>query len=156
MPGPQQLALLGIWLIVLDPADAVATTDADVGKAVVQVCVKASAPDLQRPWQRASMETRSGSCVVLTSRQILTNAHVVSNAVSIDVQRDGATERFPAKVAFVGHASDLALLTVEDPSFFQGSRHLDFGDAADKDHVEVLGFPTGGESLSITAGVVSL
>jgi S1-C subfamily serine protease len=81
---------------------------------------------------------------------------VVANAVSIDVKLDGATERHPAEVAFISHASDLALLRVSDPAFFEGSGHLKIGTMPRvQNAVEVYGYPEGGESLSITAGVVS-
>ena len=148
------IALLAHLPIALHPIIALA--DPGPGAAVVKVFATASAPDLQRPWQRATMESGSGSGVILESGKILTNAHVVSNAVSIDVKRNGATESYRAKVAFIGHSSDLALLAVEDPAFFQGSRHLDLGVMPRiQDEIEVYGYPEGGESLSITTGVVS-
>lgn len=150
------ILLLAILPVVCLAATAVADSDRPLAAAVVKVFATASAPDIKRPWQRAKMESSSGSGVILESGQILTNAHVVANAVSIDVKLDGATERFPAKVAFIGHASDLALLAVDDDRFFEGSRPLDLGAMPRvKDQVEVFGYPEGGESLSITAGVVS-
>ncbi len=138
------------------PCGISAASGTTINRAVVKVFATASPPDLQHPWQRAGMESFSGSGVILPSGQILTNAHVVSNAASIDVKLDGATERYPAKIAFIGHASDLALLTVEDPAFFEGAGHLELGSMPGvQDAVEVYGYPEGGESLSITAGVVS-
>jgi S1-C subfamily serine protease len=102
------------------------------------------------------MESWSGSGAILKSGQILTNAHVVANAVSIDVKLEGASERYPAEVAFINHASDLALLTVKDPAFYEGSRQLELGAMPQvQDAVEVFGYPEGGDSMSITTGVVS-
>jgi S1-C subfamily serine protease len=139
---------------MLHPTSAHAQSE--LGNAVVKVFTTSSAPDLERPWQRAPMESKSGSGLILESGRVLTNAHVVSNAVTIDVKLDGATKRYPAKIAFVGHASDLALLEVEDQAFFKGSRHLELGVMpCIQDEVTVLGYPEGGDSLSITAGVVS-
>lgn len=150
------IGVLALLAIAFLPTAGLADSDGPIAAAVVKVFATASAPDIKRPWQRASMESSSGSGVLLESGQVLTNAHVVSNAASIDVKLEGATERFPAKVAFIGHASDLALLVVDDADFFTNSRRLDFGAMPGvKDQVEVFGYPEGGESLSITAGVVS-
>jgi S1-C subfamily serine protease len=138
------------------PAAHAARPDSGINKAVVKVFSTASPTDLRRPWQRGAMESGSGSGVILKSGLVLTNAHVVSNAVSIEVKLDGSTERYPARIAFASPACDLALVEVKDPAFFEGSRHLDLGAMPHiQDAVEVMGYPEGGESLSITAGVVS-
>jgi S1-C subfamily serine protease len=148
--------LFAAALIGLQSLPVVAAPAPAINKAVVKVFATASAPDLQRPWQRAGMASYVGSGVILESRMILTNAHNVAYGVSIDVKLEGATERYPAKVAFISHAADLALLTIDDPAFYAGSRHLDLGAMpAVQDEVEVFGYPEGGESMSITAGVVS-
>jgi hypothetical protein len=56
----------------------------------------------------------------------------------------------------VAHECDLALLQVDDPSFFAGVKPLRLGALPRmRDKVAVYGFPMGGEELSITEGVVS-
>lgn len=46
--------------------------------------------------------------------------------------------------------------TVDDPEFWDGLRPLEFGSLPRlQDEVAVVGYPVGGESISITAGVVS-
>ena len=87
---------------------------------------------------------------------ILTNAHVVEDATFIEVRRDGQARKTVAEVVGYGEACDLALLSVEDPEFFEGAKPISIGELPSLgDPVTVLGFPIGGEHLSITEGVVS-
>lgn len=56
---------------------------------------------------------------------------------------------------------DLAILKVEDPSFFDGKKSLDMVEEGFEnlphldDNVTAVGFPTGGDQVSVTRGVVS-
>ena len=56
----------------------------------------------------------------------------------------------------VSHQLDLALLKVDDPHFFDGITPLKLGKLPQiEQRVSVYGFPMGGDTLSVTAGVVS-
>lgn len=49
-----------------------------------------------------------------------------------------------------------ALLTVENDEFWEGVSPLEFGDLpALQDAVTVVGYPIGGDTISVTSGVVS-
>lgn len=49
-----------------------------------------------------------------------------------------------------------ALLTVEDDEFWQGMSPVEFGDLPTlQDAVTVVGYPIGGDTISVTSGVVS-
>lgn len=51
---------------------------------------------------------------------------------------------------------DLALLTVKKAAFWQGAMQLNLGPSPRlQQEVHVIGYPLGGEGISITAGVVS-
>ena len=51
---------------------------------------------------------------------------------------------------------DLALMTVDDESFWKGVAPLQFGPLpALQDPVVVVGYPLGGEQVSVTSGIVS-
>ena len=127
-----------------------------IATSVVQLSVYADPPDVLNPWQTEGTEMYSGSGVIIEGRRILTNAHVVESAVGIAVKRADGSERFPAKVVFISHDADLALVEVEDPRFFQGAPALPIGDMPKlQQEVVVYGFPIGGLTLSITSGIVS-
>jgi len=143
-------------LALAQPPRAAASLD-DLRRSVVKIYVTIQRHDYLQPWQAAQPEHGSGSGFIVEKRRILTNAHVISDATFIEAQRDGDTRRFPAHVAFVAHDCDLAILTVDDPAFYEDSRPIRF--ASDlpnlNDEVIALGFPMGGTRLSLTRGVVS-
>jgi S1-C subfamily serine protease len=128
-------------------------------ESVVKVVTVSDAPDYEQPWQTLGAGPSSGSGVVVETPQglrVLTNAHVVEDATFIEVRRDDPTQKTMAEVVGYGEASDLALLAVEDPEFFEGVKPIPMGSLPSLgDPVNVLGFPIGGERLSITEGVVS-
>jgi S1-C subfamily serine protease len=124
--------------------------------SVVQVEVTLQGEDYVSPWQRPEPEGSGGSAFFIGDGRLMTNAHVVSNGRVIRVKRPDRPERYDARVLFIGHDCDLAILTVDDPSFFTGMKQLTFGDVpALRSKVTAVGYPVGGRKLSITEGVVS-
>merc|ERR1719461_601014 len=87
------------------------------------------------------------------------NAHGIAHGTSIRVRKNGDDTKYLAKVAHVTHEGDLALLTVEKKAakFWKGTTPLKFHNMLPELQAEVivLGYPSGGDSLSITKGVVS-
>lgn len=128
-------------------------------RSVVKVMTTFDAPDYEQPWQTQGPDAAVGSgAIVMTPRgpRVLTNAHVVENQVFIEVRRYGKSRKFEATVEAVGHVCDLALLKVEDAAFAKGAPPFPIGDLASLgDRVSALGFPIGGDRLSITEGIVS-
>ncbi len=98
----------------------------------------------------------TGSGCIIQGNRILTNAHVVNQNTFIQVRRESSQKKYTAKVETVGNDCDLAILRVEDPEFFKGVSPLGIGELPNlQDKVTVIGFPMGGDKLSITQGVVS-
>ena len=87
----------------------------------------------------------------------MTNAHVVANAEKIDISLFADARRIPAKVKFVAHDADLALLEIADVSAFEGVPCLEFSEEMPQleDPVRAIGYPIGGTRLSVTRGIVS-
>lgn len=134
----------------------VALADPNINRAIVKVYAVRNPPDYDNPWNRLSPESVSGSGCILDGRRILTNAHVVADQKFIEVKREGNPNRYPARVLYVAHEVDLALLTVDDPTFFSGVEPLQLSELPELQQVVlVYGFPTGGNALSITKGVIS-
>ena len=145
-------ALLPITSQAQQAADASPLTN-----SVVKVFSTARLPDPFKPWAKQGPRDSTGSGVVIEGNRILTNAHVVSYASQVQVQGSGSGDRLNASVVAVAPGIDLAVLKLEDESFFR--RHPPLARAtalpAIKDAVLAYGFPTGGSSLSITKGIVS-
>jgi len=115
-----------------------------------------NAPDYFRPWGQLTTSQSNGSGSIISDNRILTNAHVVANSSFIQVQKQGDSRKHNAKVMFVSHDTDLAILSVESEDFFEGSEALEFGELPETlDEVRVYGFPMGGKTLSTTKGVLS-
>jgi S1-C subfamily serine protease len=131
---------------------------ADVLTSVVKVLTVSDGPDYEQPWQTRGPQHSSGSGAIVKTKKglrVLTNAHVVENHVFVEVQRQGASAKFVAEVEGVGHECDLALLNA-DPAFFEGAEALRYGPLPKLgDRVTAMGYPIGGDRLSVTEGVVS-
>ena len=143
-------------LILLIPCVGLASLD-NLRQSVVKINVISQRDDFQQPWQAGGTGGGNGSGYILHGKRILTNAHVVSDTRFLEVQREGDTRRYPARVAFIAHDCDLAMLEVADARFFENSRPLALGSTLPglNDEVLVLGYPMGGDRLSLTKGVVS-
>jgi S1-C subfamily serine protease len=108
------------------------------------------------PWKRAPLSRVSGSGFVVAGNQILTNAHNVSNSRYVELRKENIARRYVARVVFVGHDCDLAMLAVDDASFFDGTAALELaGIPKVNSTVSTYGFPVGGDRISVTEGVVS-
>ena len=56
----------------------------------------------------------------------------------------------------MGHECDLAILTTDDEGFWAGTTPLVLGGIPElQDPVAVVGYPTGGDNISVSVGVVS-
>lgn len=128
-------------------------------RSVVKVLCVSDAPNHDQPWQTMGPRSSFGSgCVLATplGPRVITNAHCVENHVFVEVRRYGNAHKFVAEVEALDHGCDLALLTVDDPSFFDGAALLELGPLSRLgDRVSVCGYPIGGDRISITEGIVS-
>lgn len=151
-----RILLLAVLLGVMLPG-SVAMAASEVEKSVVKLNVTKREPDYFRPWTKASPSKVSGSGAVIAGSRILTNAHVVMYASEVFVQLREGGDQHTAKVVAVAPGMDLAVVELEDPSVLADVKPLDLADELPepKSQVTVYGYPTGGEDLSITDGIVS-
>ncbi len=152
--------LLGaVFALLALACGSVAAQDADIREienSVIKIHTTQAAPDYFVPWRLLNPRQTSGSGVLIDANRILTNAHVIANASYVQAQRHNDPQRFQARVLFVSHEADLALITVDDEEFYTGLKPLTIGDLPNlRDEVSVFGYPVGGQSLSVTQGVLS-
>ena len=125
-------------------------------KAVVKISAVSFRYPYTSPWNSPTLRNKTGTGFIIEGNQILTNAHVVSGLSSVRVQRPDQRKDYEAKVIYIGHDCDLALLKVENSDFFRFSKPLAIGSLPRLNSpVEVIGFPIGGKRMSITRGIVS-
>lgn len=128
----------------------------DLRSSVVKVYVTSNSVDFLKPWQSTGSTSSSGSGCVIEGNRILTNAHVVEDNTFIQVRKETSPKKFTARLVAFGYDCDLAILTVDNPEFFEDVKPIEFGDLPElRDAVIVMGFPQGGDKLSMTEGVVS-
>jgi len=131
------------------------TLYASVEDSIVKIYTVSKIPQYATPWN-SNMKRSHGSGAIISGNRILTNAHVVANETFIEVKRHGDTKRYQAKVEYISHQADLAILTLEDKSFFKGTKALAFdGLPLIQQEIAVYGFPMGGNSISVSTGIVS-
>lgn len=142
------------WLYKLDDVDE--GPDAPFLDAVVKVYCTHTDPNFSLPWQKRRQYSSTGSGFMIQGRRLLTNAHCVEHHTQVKVKRRGDDTKFVATVLAIGPECDIALLSVEDEDFWKGVEPLRFGSLPRlQDAVTVVGYPIGGESISVTSGVVS-
>ncbi|NRA37150.1 MAG: trypsin-like peptidase domain-containing protein [Planctomycetes bacterium] len=130
--------------------------EASVEDAVVKIITISAAPDYYTPWSLRSSSSSTGSGVIISGNRIITNGHVIRNASFLQVKRNGQSRSYRARILHSAHDADLAIITVDDVSFFEGITPLELGSLPESQaDVKVYGFPIGGNSLSVTKGVVS-
>jgi len=127
-----------------------------IKKSLVKISVASQSPDYDTPWNPGLISQNFGTGFLIDDHRIMTNAHVVSNARFITLEKEDDSRRYEAKVKFIAHDCDLAILEVLDNSLLDGMSPLNFGGTPSLNStVTVWGYPVGGEKLSITEGVVS-
>ncbi len=142
-----------VWVVLLGMPSVHAGVKTD---SLVRVFVNKNSMDYLNPWQSHGGQQVTGSGCIIADNRILTNAHVVNDQTFIQVRKESDPKRYVATVEAIGQDYDLALLRVDDPEFFKGVSPLEFGGLPNlQDSVTALGYPMGGEDLSITVGVVS-
>ncbi|MFZ0828668.1 MAG: trypsin-like peptidase domain-containing protein [Verrucomicrobiia bacterium] len=147
-----------------DAAKTAAATNAPVetradavANSVVKVFSTIRYPDVYKPWTKESPSDATGTGVVIEGKRILTCAHVVLYASQVQIQANQAGDKLFAKVEAIAPGIDLAVLKLDDESFFDTHPPLSRATALPeiRDMVMAYGYPEGGTSLSITKGIVS-
>ena len=99
----------------------------DLLRSIAQVRVTGYEVEFKNPWQRGSGSTSYGSAVLINGDRLITNAHVIAEALRIEVKRGDSDRWYQATIDKVGDASDLALLVVEDNRFYKNSKPVTIG-----------------------------
>jgi len=146
--------LLFLYLLLLSVAAPAAPLE--IRKSLARITNTAQEPNYRIPWLPGATGGGSGTGWVVSKDRLMTNAHVVSNARFLTVEKENDPKKYIATVEHIAHDCDLALLKFEDPSFFENTQPLAIGGIPELETtVSVFGYPIGGDRLSVTRGVVS-
>ncbi|MBC8127069.1 MAG: trypsin-like peptidase domain-containing protein [Gloeobacteraceae cyanobacterium ES-bin-144] len=128
----------------------------DIYRSVLRIEVATQVPDYETPWNSGRFSGGIGTGFIIGKNKILTNAHVVSSQRRVLITVYGSPVKYPARVDYIAHDCDLALLSVENFKDFESFPAFEFGDVPKlESQVRVIGYPIGGDRLSVTRGVVS-
>ena len=143
------------FLIPLLAASALAQPN-EIRKSLARINNTAQEYNFRVPWLPGHVGGGSGTGWVVAKERLITNAHVVSNARLLTVEKENDPKKYVATVEFIAHDCDLALLKVEDKDFWKDTKVLEVGNVPEiESSVSVYGYPIGGERMSVTQGIVS-
>ena len=162
----QLFGILGGDLDDLDAEQILEAMDIDqnmgaqsIENSIIKIYSTSKSFNYRMPWSTPELFPGTGSGFVIrlnSGLRIMTNAHVISNSTYIQVTRPDRAKKYHADLEHVGHDCDLAILKVRDEDFFADLEALSFGPLAkQRQEVDTLGYPAGGDSLSITSGSIS-
>ncbi|MEM7697670.1 MAG: trypsin-like peptidase domain-containing protein [Verrucomicrobiota bacterium] len=128
--------------------------------AIVRVEVDTKNPNYRVPWNIGGMGSGNGTGFLVGPNRFLTNAHVVSNGRLIYIKKVSDPKPYEARVIHVAHDCDLALLELQSETEFEtafsGIDPLYIGGIPKLNTTVIaVGYPIGGDRISVTRGIVS-
>ncbi len=128
-------------------------------RGIVRVEASKKRNNYATPWQTGTYGGGTGTAFLVGPGLFMTNAHVIADAETLYISQYADARKIPAKVKYVAHDADLALLEIsgEDCEHFRNVQQLKFSDELPRleDTVRAIGYPIGGSRLSVTRGIVS-
>ncbi len=160
-PAPAPAAKPAATVVDIPPPESVQTDISEIEfDAIVRVEVDTKQPNYRVPWNVGGMSSGNGTGFLVGPNRFLTNAHVVSDSRLIYIKKVSDPKPYQARVLFVAHDCDLAMLELEsDIDFetgFKGVQPLFIGGIPKLNTTVVaVGYPIGGDRISVTRGIVS-
>lgn len=126
-------------------------------EAVIHITNRDAVVQLHSPWKVNSPTTSTGTGFSIGNKMILTNHHVVAFSTSLTVFKHGVPGNYAAKVLCESAVCDLAIITVDDDSFWDDLPAVEFQEKVPEldDTVCAVGYPLDAKSVTLTRGVVS-
>jgi S1-C subfamily serine protease len=145
------------WLLLASlTVSSAFAQQAEIRKSLARINNTAQEFNYRVPWLPGAVGGGTGTGWVVGKERLMTNAHVVSNARLLTVEKEGNPKKYVATVEHIAHDCDLAILKVEDKDFWKDSKALPIGEVPEiESTVSAYGYPIGGDRLSVTRGVVS-
>src|SRR5436309_1130966 len=94
-------------------------SESTIRESVVKISANLRYPDILHPWTKQGARQASGTGVIIAGKRILTNAHMVLYASQLSVESQQSSEKLNAHVVAVSPGMDLAVIKLDDESFFE-------------------------------------
>jgi S1-C subfamily serine protease len=72
-------------------------------ESVILIEVTAVSPNFIQPWKMHGQRQSSGSGFIISGRRIITNHHVVKDAIDVRLRKHGVARRWRGKVVVSAH-----------------------------------------------------
>jgi hypothetical protein len=130
-------------------------------KSILKVYTVTLTPNYLQPHATSIMSEATGSGFVAQYRGqkiIVTNAHVVVRSNDIQVKLTSDSTKYEARLIEMDDACDLALLTVDDPKFWEEAVPLEFVDVPPRtgSEIGVAGCPDKEDNCVYTDGTIAV
>jgi len=145
MKKPLVAALLGTLLL---SAAALARPDHPIERQLVTVHVTYQAWNEYRPWQKSKPSTRSFPGIVISGNRILVLAYKLADTTLIQIEKFDRPPRVPARIVHCDPQVGLAILTVDEPGFFEGLDPVEIAPNADGEDYYCAAWKSGQLSLA--------
>ena len=96
--------------------------------SVVKIFSTVSDQNYLEPWENPKIYNLTGSGAIIKDNRILTSAHVVSGANFVEVQKENDSKKYDATVKYISNDVDLAILEVNDKTFFADTKPLEISE----------------------------
>ena len=119
-----------VWLFGFVPGQVLSQPidlSSSAWEGVVNIDASMQVPDYREPWNGGRPAGGSGTGFLIGKNRFLTNAHVVSNATKLVIRSSNDPEPHPARIVFIAHDCDLAILEAEDAKHFEHLKPLELG-----------------------------
>lgn len=111
--------LSAAWLLLSTLAIAAPNTDFSAKASLVEIEITKKTYDYKIPWVIRNSQTRKNG-IVIGENQILTTADGLSGQYLCRIRKGGVSKQYTATLSWIDYYSNLAVLSVEDPTFWQG------------------------------------
>ena len=81
-------------------------------ESVILIEVTAVSPNFIQPWKMHGQRQSSGSGFIISDRRIITNHHVVKDAIDVRLRKHGVARRWRGKVVVSAHDVSAAHATL--------------------------------------------
>jgi hypothetical protein len=126
-PPPPAVAVLPV---APAPTPAPVAPSSPLRAGIVSVRVTGQDWNWRAPWEKQAPWTRTVTGLVVPGHKILLASTAFGNHLLVEAQKLGSEERSVARVQLVDQEGPLALVTVDDPAFWEGLEPLPLADRA--------------------------
>ncbi len=117
---------ISVLIILFAPCPGFPAEAQSFEDRIVTILVTSQKHDYASPWQKGGITRASISGCVIEGNRILTSSYSITDHVLIEVMKKGESRKYAATIAIKDYHCGLALIKVEDDSFFKGLKPVSF------------------------------